>query len=160
MKSRALPSTASIVSKYNELGSVKSTALHYRVTQSRVSTALHSVGAIKRHQRVIIEQGSKDYCQCDDCINATAPKCVFMRAESDKAEDVLIEWGCRYKSRTTYTTTGIYTTAINLLTVLECKNYAAGSLPQMMGCPEMSPERQNGGRDTHKIGGCTIFKVR
>jgi hypothetical protein len=164
MKPRALTNNiAAIATKYEELGSIKSTARHYGVSNVRISAALHSAGAVKLSPQATVDQEKqekKEGCQCGDCVNATATKCDFMQAASDKAEAVLIEWGCRYKSRRVYTTTGIYTHGINLLTVLECANYAAGCLPWMMGCTDVSPERQNRGRDSHKIGGCTIFKVR
>ncbi len=112
-----------IVEAYREIGNIKKTAKHLKISQHVVSAVLHEAGAVK-----VKNQPNSSKSICFDCNNAFANKCAFMRADIDEAESVLQKMGARYKSKI-YTYRYMRGTRdVTLLTVLDCPRHQPGSV--------------------------------
>lgn len=77
-----------VLRTYRELGSIRKTAKHLRVSHKKVRQILESFG-------VEFKQGKPH--KCDTCRFARADKCEYMNAKSEEIEGVLKEMRVGYE---------------------------------------------------------------
>lgn len=111
-----------IVEAYREIGNIKKTAKHLKISQHVVSAVLHEAGLVKTKI-----QPNSSKAQCFSCANAFADRCEFIRAGIDEAEAALQAMGARYKSKICTYRYMRGTRDVTLLTVLKCPKHQPGS---------------------------------
>lgn len=77
-----------VLRTYRELGSIRKTAKHLRVSHKKVRQILENLG-------VEFKQGKNH--KCDTCRFARADKCEYMNAKSEEIEGVLKEMRVGYE---------------------------------------------------------------
>lgn len=77
-----------VLRTYRELGSIRKTAKHLRVSHKKVRQILENLG-------VEFKQGKPH--KCDTCRFARADKCEYMNAKSEEIEGVLKEMRVGYE---------------------------------------------------------------
>lgn len=110
-----------VLRTYRELGSIKKTAKHLRVSHKKVRQILENLG-------VEIKQGknSTKPHKCDTCRFARADKCEYMNAKSEEIEGVLKEMKVGYEVEMVRYSYG--NGNIPVYTVNNCPKYQKGDL--------------------------------
>lgn len=110
-----------VLRAYRELGNIKKTAKHLRVSHKKVRQILENLGVELKQGR----NSTKPH-KCNTCRFARADKCEYMNAKSEEIEGVLKEMGVCYEVEMVRYSYG--NRNMPVYTVNNCPKYQKGDL--------------------------------